>query len=77
MANLSLTEREELFWRAEEGAKRQCRGKGKLENETKDLMDGAQTVLVFNDQIDLFFKTLDVFGIILNLRISCCNLPIF
>ena len=54
MASLSLTEREELFWREEEGAKRQCKGKGKLENETEDLIDGAQTVLVINDQIDRF-----------------------
>ena len=32
------------------------------------------TALVFKDQIGHFQKYLDVFGIIPNLRVDCCNL---
>jgi len=39
-----------------------------------DLIDGAQTVLVFKDQIGHFFKFLDVFGITPNLKVGYCNL---
>ena len=66
----------EFFWCKEERAKRQSKGKGKLKNEINDLINNAQMVLVFKDQIGHFLKFLDIFGIIPYLKVGYCNLPI-
>ena len=77
MAWLGLRERErEFFWCEEERAKRQSKGKGKLKNDKNDLINGAQMMLVFKDQISHFLKPLDVFSMISYLRVGYCNLPI-